>query len=183
MAYFQSDEISFLVTDTDSDNTEAYFGYKTRKMNSVVASTVSVEFYASLVRLRPDMKSARPRFDSRFWNVEPEEVVNVFIWRQKDAERNSVQMLAHHYFSHSECNGKSVGELKEMLLLKGVDWQKLPAHLRRGAAIVRKEFNDLVTFTINEVEHKQKVTRKRWAVDWDIPYFVEDRGYIEKFLN
>lgn len=178
MAYVQSDEISFLVTDTATPKTEAYFGYKTRKMNSIVASTVSVEFFASLLERDPSMRDSRPRFDSRFWNVSPEEVVNTFIWRQQDAIRNSVQMLARHYFSHKDCHKKSVRELREMLRANGTPWEDIGQHLQRGITIVRREFTEEVSFTIRGEEKTQMVTRKRWVPDMEIPIFSEDRDYI-----
>jgi len=181
LAYIQSDEITFLVTDTASENTQSYFGYKTRKMNSIVASTVALEFYAELIFRRDDLVDSRPRFDSRFWNVTPDEVVNVFIWRQQDAMRNSVQMWARHHFSHKQVDGKSVAQMKEMLREIDADWDELPEDLQRGILLIKREFTEPVTFTVCGQEKTTMVTRKRWVAE-TAPLFVENKGLIAELL-
>ena len=46
-------------------------------------------------------------FDARVFVIpDPVEVENYFIWRQKDAERNSVSMLAQGYASPKQLHGK-----------------------------------------------------------------------------
>jgi len=129
-AYIQSDEISFLITDTSSDNAQPYFDYKTRKLNSIIASTIALEFYVSLTDRLPELRDSRPRFDARFWNLTEDEVENMFIWRQQDAICNSVQMYARHFFSHKEVHGKSVKQMKQMLRDNDTPWEKLPKALR-----------------------------------------------------
>ena len=182
MAYVQSDEISFLITDTSSVNSEAYHGYKMRKMDSIVASTVTVEFFGALVSKIPGMIEARPKFDARFWNLSTDEIVNYFIYRQQDAVRNSVQMLARHHFSHKDCCNKSVIQLKDMLQNKGIVWKDIDIYCQRGAAIVNKTFEETLTYSRNGVEQQAIVNRKKWVIDWSTPIFTEDRNYIENLL-
>lgn len=47
-AYGQSDEISLLLTDTERDTTDAWFGYSVQKMVSVAASIATLHFNESL---------------------------------------------------------------------------------------------------------------------------------------
>jgi tRNA(His) 5'-end guanylyltransferase len=85
-AYVQSDEISILLVDFSRFDTEAWFDNNLQKMVSVAASICAVSFSA---------KFGLPGyFDARAFNIPKDDVVNYFIWRQKDAERNSVMMLA-----------------------------------------------------------------------------------------
>jgi len=182
MAYVQSDEISFLITDTESEQTQPYFGYKTRKMNSVIASAVAVEFYAALVMSDPSLADSRPKFDSRFWNLPEHEVVNAFVWRQQDALRNSVSMYARHYFSHKECNGRTVLQMKEMLRNNGTPWEDVPSHFQKGFTVTRKSFEEPVTFMKHGAKETVIAKRNRWTIDWEIPLFKEDREYVSRFL-
>lgn len=180
-AYVQSDEISYLITDTSSERAQPYFGYKTRKLNSIVASAVSVEFYASLVQRIPEQASSRPKFDARFWNLPPDEVVNMFIWRQQDAIRNSVQMYARHHFSHKALHGKSVEEMKRMLIDNGTPWESLPYELRHGVLLTKQQFREEVTFTVKGEERSTMATRNRW-VPRAAPLFVGSRISISGLL-
>lgn len=181
LAYVQSDEISLLITDTSSERAQPYFGYKTRKLNSIVASTVSVEFYAELTGRVPELRDSRPRFDSRFWNLPEDEVVNMFIWRQQDAIRNSVQMYARHFFSHKEVDGKSVAEMKQMLIDRGSPWESLPYELRHGVLVTSKKFQEEVTFTRKGEEQTVMATRNRWVAR-PAPLFVGSRHTINQYL-
>ena len=55
-------------------------------------------------------------FDARAFVIPDRvEVENYFIDRQKDAERNSVTMLAQAYASHKQLQGKSVADRHEII--------------------------------------------------------------------
>jgi tRNA(His) guanylyltransferase len=182
-AYVQSDEISFLVTDTSSLETQPYFDYKTRKINSIVASTVSLEFYASLIQRAPKHVNARPRFDSRFWNLPEDEVVNMFIWRQRDAIRNSIQMYARHFFSHKEVDKKSTSDMMLMLKDNGTPWDSLPKDIRSGTLITKESYEEDVMFERNGVIQTVEVSRTRWVAK-SAPIFSdpENREIITSLL-
>ena len=66
-----------------------------------------------------------------------DDVPNVFVWRQQDWERNSVQMLARSHFSHKECHQKNIPAMHEMLHGIGVNWAHLDARLKNGTYITR----------------------------------------------
>lgn len=152
-AYGQSDEISILLKDWNSLTTEAWFDYKLQKLASVSASLATGHFN----RCSSLRKTAF--FDARAFNLPMEEVCNYFIWRQQDATRNSVQMVAQSHFSHKSMQGQNVKELQHRLICeKGVNWNDLQTQYKRGWAIYGGE------------------------VDVEPPIFTQDRAFIERFL-
>jgi tRNA(His) 5'-end guanylyltransferase len=76
-------------------------------------------------------------FDARAFNMPKEEIANYFIWRQKDWERNSIQMLARSMYSQKELTGKKIPEIHDMIHDKGDNWANLPDALKNGRLIER----------------------------------------------
>jgi tRNA(His) 5'-end guanylyltransferase len=149
-AYVQSDEISILITDFDTLETCAWYDYNIQKMVSVSAAIASVIFTVEsggvrVNRLRPSIILNKPAyFDSRVFNVPIEEVTNYFIWRQKDWERNSMQMLGQAHFSQKQLHGKSNLEVGRMLMHeKNVNWFALEQRLRTGTFICKTLLSDM----------------------------------------
>lgn len=130
-AYTQSDEVSLLITDFQSLQTEPWFGGRVDKMTSISASL------AAVVMDRWQKQVWRPQFDCRVWSMtDPVEVANYFVWRQRDAVRNSIQMLAQHYYKPRALEGKSTDELQDILFREqGVNWNDLDAGLKHGRII------------------------------------------------
>jgi tRNA(His) 5'-end guanylyltransferase len=202
LAYVQSDEISILVTDWASLSTQSYFGYRTQKVVSVVASTATAAFNKEknsrnfLLRGQEVAGSYLPPaiFDCRAFNVPPHEVVNYFIWRQQDATRNSVSSLAQANFSHKSLQNKGSGAMQEMLFAeKGINWNDCPTGQKRGFCVVKKtqtvSRDSLLTPPSFAWKAKadarggDTVERSYWSVDEDIPVFTQDRAYIQDLLT
>lgn len=137
--YTQSDEIS-LVWLAERADAEIFFSGKLQKMNSILASMASVYFNRRLVEFLPEKATQMPMFDCRVFQVPTDfEAVNCFIWREKDATRNSVQMAARAHFSHNECDKKDTSQLQEMLWSKkNINWNDYPSFFKRGTYIRRK---------------------------------------------
>lgn len=136
-AYIQSDEVTFLMTDYDDINTQGYFNYNHQKIVSITASMMSVcfnKYYGN---------SQKPAvFDSRAFNVPREDVVNNFLWRAKDWERNSLQMYARSLFSHKELHKKNSSDIHEMLHSIGKNWTTdLTSQQKNGTFIIGNDFN------------------------------------------
>lgn len=139
LAYVQSDEVSFLLTDYDNLETEAWFDYNLQKMVSVAASMMSVKFGAELCVAQP-MSINLPVFDGRAFNIPKEEVVNLFLWRAKDWQRNSLQMYARSFFSHKQLNNKGTTEIHEMLHSIDKNWTTdLQPDEKNGTFLVRSK--------------------------------------------
>lgn len=124
-------------------------------------------------------------FDCRAFSIPREEICNNLIWRQQDATRNSIQQVAHTYFSHGELNNLSCDEIQEKLFQeKGINWNDYPTRLKRGSCCVRKD----VFFSADEIKKKNPLydgegfTRKKWVIDTEIPIFTQNREYIEEVI-
>jgi len=128
-AYVQSDEISFLLTDFAKPNTEAWFDGNLQKIASVSAAMATAFFTCHI-------GTGTPMFDARVFTIPDHiEVENYFIWRQHDAVRNSIQMLAQHYYSPKELHGMNCSALQDMIHDKGDNWNDHPARFKRGGFV------------------------------------------------
>jgi len=132
VGYTQSDEITLAWLSVP------FFDGNPQKMCSTLAAMCSVYF-----NLQDDLKSDRfrwirmPTFDCRAWAVPSvSEAANVFLWRQQDATRNSVQMAARAVFSHAACDGLDTKQLQEKLFAeRGVNWNDYPPASKRGTFV------------------------------------------------
>ena len=114
LAFIQSDEVSVLLTDYDELNTQGWFGYNLSKIISISAATMSVYFSQNFCRAGI--------FDSRAFNIPPDDVANYFVWRAKDWARNSLNMYAHSLFSHKQLMNKHSTQVHEMLYGINKNW-------------------------------------------------------------
>ena len=196
LAYVQSDEISLLLTNYQTVDTQSWFDNNLQKMVSISASITSVTFTENSYRIwgfhdnaegtgfegmgytSPIIKPAY--FDSRAFVIPKEDVVNYFLWRQQDATRNSVQMLARSLYSHKQCEDKNNSELQELIFQKGINWNDCPTTQKRGRCIV-KHASEKTALNPKTGEHITAL-RNEWVVDNEIPVFSQDRDYIGKYL-
>lgn len=124
------------------------------KMTSVLASMCTLYFNKHIEehfktfssKSYPKLVDRMPVFDCRVWNVPNiEEGANVFLWREKDATRNSIQMAAQSVYSPNELMNKDCFELQEMLFQKGINWNNYPVSFRRGTFIQRQKSKEKLT--------------------------------------
>lgn len=143
-AYVQSDEISILITDFDSNETQPWFENNLQKMASVTASMATAKFnQLRLKRLKNgvfaneiDEHPTLAVFDSRFWQIPSKiEVENYMIFRQQDATRNSISSVAQSLYSHKELHGVSSDAKQELIFQKGINWNDYPSRMKRGGFI------------------------------------------------
>lgn len=169
LAYHQSDEISILITNDDKLTTDAWFDNNLQKICSIASSLATAKFNEIMKVDKPEKPLAL--FDCRAWLLPKDEVNNYFLWRQQDATKNSISMVAQAHFSPNQLHKKNGAMKQDMLMLeKGVNWNDLPSWQKRGACIVK------------EVYKKGDALRTRWTVDEDAPIFSQDKNYIEKFV-
>lgn len=160
LAYIQSDEISLLLHNYKRLNTQSWFNNEIQKMCSISAGVASSYFTLEYYGIYEVVKYIQ--FDSRCFVLPEAEVCNYFIWRQKDWERNSIQMLAQSLYSHKELYKKNNLELQEMCFQKKHNWNDLDVELKRGRCCIYDA---------------------EWEIDNHIPIFTQDRNYIERFLK
>lgn len=170
-AYVQSDEISLLVTDFASNQTEPWFGGVIQKIVSLAAATASV----TMTRRRGDAVA----FDARVWTIpDPVEVANYFVWRQRDAVRNSISMAAQSKFSPRQLHGVNGGQMQEMLWSQhNINWNDYPDGCKRGRVIVRESGEREVTFTHKRTGVEESIIAMRsWWEAQPAPHFTAEPG-------
>ncbi len=171
-AYVQSDEISILITDYDTLQTDAWFDYNVQKICSISASLATGVFnYLRIKRLfgstigtfvkdpiyTKEYVVSMPfetfdnfilaSFDSRTFNIPKEEVANYFLARQKDAVKNSIASVAQSLYSSKELHGKNGNQQQELIFQKGINWNDFSVSEKRGRFIVKNTYwnGELVT--------------------------------------
>ncbi|MEO8028674.1 MAG: tRNA(His) guanylyltransferase Thg1 family protein [Bryobacteraceae bacterium] len=158
-AYGQSDEYSFVLTDTEPADAALWFDGNVQKIVSVSASIFTAAFNKAFAA------GSQGAFDSRLLVIaQRSEVEKYLLWRQLDASANSLNMLASAHFTHKELLGKSTSEKHELLHTKGVNWAKQPADFKRGRAVLRQAGGG-------------------WQVDHEIPIFNRTPAYLEQALD
>lgn len=143
LGYTQSDEISIIVSDLTGARTQQWFGGQIQKIVSVSAGFATAKFNS----IRPEEERLAV-FDARTHTLDGAEGVLEYLqWRQTDAIKNSVSMLASHYFSHKQLQGVSSRDKKDMLEAQhGVKWHELDATVRQGSMIRREKTEETITY-------------------------------------
>lgn len=171
-AYTQSDEISILITDFAAIGTQPWFGGVVAKVLSVSASLAT----AVLNERRP---GKRALFDARAFTIaDPVEVANYFLWRQRDAVRNSISMAAQARFSHRRLHGVSSAGMQELLFTEaGINWNDYPAGCKRGRVAVRQVGERPVEYVDKRTQEAVRTTAVRsWWETSGAPNFTAEPG-------
>lgn len=165
LGYTQSDEISILLKNWPDFNTEQWFGGKIQKIASISASAITAHF-------NDRFNGSTALFDARAFQLPITEVANYFIWRQQDAERNSVQMYARSFFSHKAVQGLSCPQLVDKIFdCTGYQWGHLDTWKKRGTAVTQ-DMIDVVS-----------CKAKNLPSYYDCPVFTKERDFIEDLLS
>lgn len=177
-AYGQSDEISLLLSDVEPQ-TQPWFGGVIQKIASVAAGIAT----AALITQRGS--KGQPHFDARVFTLPSEtEVGNYFIWRQRDAVRNSVSMAAQAKFSPRQLHGVNSDQMQDMLFREfGINWNDYPEVCKRGYVVTRHVREGEVTYTDGrdgEV-HTAVAMRTFWEAE-AAPLFVLGAGFLTDAL-
>lgn len=151
-AYVQSDEISLVVTDFDTPNSDSFFGYRIEKILSICASMAAAKFnqLMTIEALRRANENSNAEdiisnaklleFDCKAWNVPTyNDVFAWFIWRQNDCIKNSKQQTAQTWISHKDLNNKTTDE--QIVILKektGIDWHDFEDDKKYGRFIYKE---------------------------------------------
>jgi tRNA(His) 5'-end guanylyltransferase len=135
--YAQSDEVTFVLTDDAAIDTQQWFGGRQNKIESVTAAMMTAYFNKFWVEneygdgymgdghvyFDDYIQNYKPAiFDARAFQCPKDDVANVFLWRVKDWERNSLNMYCEQFFSHKELQGKNRADRHEMLHKIGHNW-------------------------------------------------------------
>ena len=173
--YTQSDEITLLLIDYQTFETDAWFGYEVQKMCSIAASMATMAFNKYFYDSIPaDSEYAGKyymalekgaMFDARCFNIPKEEACNLVYWRQLDATRNSIQMVGQANFSHNELQGCSCNVIQDMLHeQRGINWNDYPTRWKRGVAWTKTNGLDY-EMPILRGEDRKYVDNEVWLVE------------------
>ena len=207
-AYVQSDEITIILVDYDTLETDCWFNYRTDKLCSISASMATMAFNKffkknaenyiqncatdyetdglygkgtpeyQLCEIYQKAVEKGAMFDARCFNIPKEEVTNLIYWRQLDATRNSIQMVGQANFSHKELQNKTCNMIQDML------------HEQKGI-----NWNDYPTvckrgtavikddssfYTGSSLENRW---HEGWKIDIEMPILKgEDRAYVDDLV-
>ena len=200
LGYTQSDEISILLTDYATLETDAWFDYEVQKLCSISASMATMAFNkafaheiaaqskriyteyltdkdSNYIDSLENAMNKGAMFDARCFNIPKEEVANYFYWRQLDAVRNSIQMVGQANFSHRELQFKSTKQIISLLETHcGINWHSLPIWQQRGSACIKHKVSV-------DYPDGTYVLRNKWKIDNEIPIFKDNgREYIEELI-
>ena len=208
LAYVQSDEITLVLGDFTTIQTDAWFDGNVQKITSISASLATAKFNqlriarnlisrAEEVQQRhqecldrtewthltvdatPLIEEKLAFFDSRCWVIpDPVEVHNCLVWRQQDATRNSIQMTGQAHFSHKQLQGKSCNEIQEML------WQEKNINWN-DQPIGFKQGRCVIKETYQTLDTYKNdgtmVERARWIIV-DPPVFSKEPDWVWEFV-
>lgn len=171
LGYTQSDEITLLLTDFDDIKTDAWFDGNLSKIVSISAAMATAKFNHLRITEKIEVKAidgfelkSMPNttlafFDSRAWSLaDPWEVFNTFLWRQQDATRNSIQMVAQSLYSQKQLMNKNTSMLQEMIFAKGQNYNDYLTVCKRG------------TFFYKDTDG--------WVTDREMPILTQDKDYF-----
>jgi len=192
-AFIQSDEISILMTDFEEVSTSSWFDSDVQKVCSVSASMATSKFnelrWKRSLKImedirRPDelylnfddMKLAE--FDSRVFQIaDRAEVLNYFLWRQRDTTRNSISSVAQSLYSHKELHAKNSDQKQEMIFQKGINWNNYAPRYKRGRAVVKEVYEK----PAEKGGKSTSTTRSRWVVS-EVPIFTQEKGFLSDMV-
>ena len=201
LAYVQSDEISLLITDFDTPNSDTFFGGRLCKMQSILASIATAEFNRQLLLYEvfdktenwsgvqfADLadkisKQKLAQFDCKVWPVpNGNDAFAWFLYRQIDCIRNSKQQTAQTYLPHKTLMNHDANEQIEMLKERnGIDWNGFDPSLKYGRFIY-KELKDMETeTTVRGQKQIVKYQRNVWEPHPAFP--LSEEGGKEKFYE
>ena len=171
--YAQSDEMSILVReDLQETGYDPWFDARVEKICSLTAAFATYAFNAE----NPFEKKLPAFFDARAFVLPPESLPAYFVWRQNDATKNSLSMLAQSLYEQKKLQGKRRADLHELCFQKGVNWNDLPTPDKRGRAVYRVA-----------VEKPKRdggtVLRNVFQIDEAIPVFSEDAAWLDARLR
>jgi tRNA(His) 5'-end guanylyltransferase len=195
LAYVQSDEISLVLTDFDTPTTDAFFGYRLCKMQSIIASLATAKFnqlmlshnlekhsydklledgadtlYSVKDAIRTVDNATLYQFDCKCWNVPNiNDVFAWFLYRQIDCVRNSKQQAAQAYLSHSDLLGLDTDAQIQLLNNeKGIDWNNYPMTQKYGRFIWKRKV------LMTNVDSGELYHRHKWLVQPAFPLMGEN---------
>lgn len=137
VGYTQSDEITLVLYSSDRKSAIYNDGKKQKIVSKLTAKCVNF-FNEKRKELLPDHNKLAI-FDCRIYQTPTlHDACVQLLWRENDATKNSISMLAQSLFSHSELQNLNGNEMQsKMVLERGVNWNDLETRFKRGTYVKR----------------------------------------------
>jgi tRNA(His) 5'-end guanylyltransferase len=137
IGYTQSDEIT-LILYSNSRKSSIYNDGKKQNILSKLTGKCVQFFNENREKYLPG--HTKPAiFDCRIYQVPTlDDGCAQLLWRENDATKNSISMLAQSLFPHDKLLGINGNQKQDMMMLeKGVNWNDLPVKFKRGTYVKR----------------------------------------------
>ncbi|MGL4758390.1 MAG: tRNA(His) guanylyltransferase Thg1 family protein [Patescibacteria group bacterium] len=139
VGYTQSDEITLVLNSTNVGS-DIYFAGEKKKILSCLSSFATAYFN----NVRPKFLPNHDRlalFDCRVYQVPNLDwAYKQLLWRERDATKNSISMVAQANFPHKSLDGLNGSQLQEKLFSEaGINWNNLPVRQKRGTYVKAKQ--------------------------------------------
>jgi tRNA(His) 5'-end guanylyltransferase len=122
----------------EDDVSEYMYNGRYQKMCSTLAALASSYFNTWLPDLIPEKFDCMPTFDCRAWQVPTlHDAYLTLLWRERDAIKNSISMVAQARFKHSALQHVGSIAKKEMLKEIGDPWEAYESCYRKGSYFKR----------------------------------------------
>ena len=137
VGYTQSDEIT-LILYSDSRKSAIYNDGKKQKILSKLTGKCVSYFNERRPHYLPKHNKIA-NFDCRIYQTPSlHDACVQLLWRENDAVKNSIAMLAQSLFSHKELQHLNGNQMQDkMMVEKGVNWNDLEAKFKRGSYVKR----------------------------------------------
>ena len=147
LGYTQSDEISLMWYLPEGSESQYLFDGRFQKLASILSAYATGYFVHKLERgMIPEKTGQIPLFDCRVWQVPTlYDAYETFLWREKDAIKNSITMAASAHYSHKALQGVNGATKKNMLREIGHPYEDMPARFRRGSYVQRMKTERVLT--------------------------------------
>lgn len=169
--YVQSDEISLILTDFDTETTDSFFGNRLCKILSISASIASSYFNKLIISDLINQCNTKEEivesiaqlklceFDCKAWNVPSyNDVFAWFLYRQNDCVKNSKSQTAQTYYTHKQLFKLNTDQQIEKLFQeKGINWNDFDNGKKYGRFVIKT-----IKSYVNEDE--KIFIRRMWEV-------------------
>jgi len=142
LAYTQSDEISILLLDTNTIETQPWLGNRLNKLVSISAALAS-SYFTYQISKNKSKNMRYVQFDSRAFQLPDLEIENYFIHRWRDCVRNSILAVAQSHYSSKVLHGKKQEDMHELLHKININWATdFSGHEKNGTIILPEEVKE-----------------------------------------
>lgn len=138
------------------------------------SDTIEVDRLKSLA----DIKVGEAWFDARIFGVPDDiEAYNTIMWRNRDAEKNSISMFAQSHCSHKSLLNKNGAEQIEFCLnTTGKDWNDIDDRYKFGITVKKEEYEKAIPNPLPSFPESVTMTTRTRTVTMavDLTDFSED---------